>query len=312
MKRKLPGLILALLLIVTLISCDAAISVMGAMGNNILGVDKSKLNSAVDSVKVSEENSKDVKDITETEKNVNDTTTLKSGRKITYTEDGEEKTLFTVGTTTDDKQVIIVGTSVIPVNTAIKLEDLVIILPPQDLSAVTEVLGGSGKSKEEMIKALNTEIADENTKKATRGTATLLNVVFGLVDTSSSSSEEATRGTDSSQNSNEQNVVNALGVIKKNLVGTLESGNLTMGDVVILQAFTNLVNVAAGEVETILNLMGESDFSKLTTIFGELYKMHGEVINQTLIILNSVAPSSSIFKGAGLGELIDSFMQKGN
>ena len=317
MKRKLSSLILALLLVVTLISCDAAVSVMGAMGNNILGVDKSTLDSAVNSVTVSDENKTVTETITDEEKKVDDKTTLSSGKKLTYkTSDGEVKTLFTVGTTTNNQQVIVVDGETIPVSSDVNLEDIVSILPPQDLTEVANALGSSGKSKEEMVKALDKVISDENTKEATKGTATILKGLLGIIPTSSgsSSTRALTRDGESDSSDAGQKINAAFNTIVENLNASLSNPDkLTMGDVVILQSITNLLNVAAKDVVTLLGLTnGGSDSSDPMETVKKLLNESETAIKQTLTILNSAANSSSIFKGAGLSEIIDSFMNTEN
>ncbi len=305
MKRKISGLILALLLIVTLISCDAAISVMGAMGNNILGVDKSKLNSAVDSVKVSKKT--EMTELEGDDLKANESTTLEKGAKAFNLEDSDgEKLSIKVGKS-NGEQVLVIEGQVIPVSTDVDLLDIVSILPSQDLTAVADALGSSGKSKEAMLAELNKTVTDENTKESARGTAIILRAILGLADSSTSSSESSsrslTRGDEGNATTGE--VLDIIGTVKKNLDAALEGPEkLTMGDVVVLQVFTNVVSVLADDVATLMDALTGKGGTDMSAVLNDIYKKDMALINQTINILASASGTSSILKGAGVSELI--------
>ncbi len=311
MKRKLSSLILALLLVVTLISCDAAVSVMGAMGNNILGVDKSTLDSAVNSVKVTEKPA--VTELEGDDLKVNDTT-LSEGKTISYkNSEGKDVELFKVGKTTSDAQVVIIAGKSITVSNDVDLVSIVSILPPQDLTAVADALGSSGKAKEAMLAELNKTISDEDTKESAKGTATILRAVLGLVKSSSSSSSTSsasiTRGDGESVSADD--AMSLVNVVKKNLDEALKDPDkLTMGDVVVLQAFTNVITTLEEDAGELISALtgGSSDWSSL---LDKILKKSETLINQTINILSSATGTSSIFKNAGVAELISKITNTG-
>ena len=312
MKRKLSSLILALLLVVTLISCDAAVSVMGAMGNNILGVDKSTLNSAVESVKVTEK--PEVTELSGDDLNVNESTTLNEGKTISYkNSEGKDVELFKVGKTTSDAQVVIIAGTPITVSNDVDVVSIVSILPPQDLTAVADALGSSGKAKEAMLAELNKTISDEDTKESAKGTATILRAILGLVNTSSKSSSSAsasiTRG--EGEEVSKDDALSLVNIVKKNLDEALKDPDkLTMGDVVVLQAFTNVLTTLEKEAGELVSALtgGSSNWSSL---LDTILKKSETLINQTINILSSATGTSSIFKNAGVSELISKITNTG-
>ena len=312
MKRKLSSLILALLLVVTLISCDAAVSVMGAMGNNILGVDKSTLNSAVESVKVTEK--PEVTELSGDDLNVNGSTTLNEGKTISYkNSEGKDVELFKVGKTTSDAQVVIIAGTPITVSNDVDVVSIVSILPPQDLTAVADALGSSGKAKEAMLAELNKTISDEDTKESAKGTATILRAILGLVNTSSKSSSSAsasiTRG--EGEEVSKDDALSLVNIVKKNLDEALKDPDkLTMGDVVVLQAFTNVLTTLEEEAGELVSALtgGSSNWSSL---LDTILKKSETLINQTINILSSATGTSSIFKNAGVSELISKITNTG-
>lgn len=312
MKRKLSSLILALLLVVTLISCDAAVSVMGAMGNNILGVDKSTLNSAVESVKVTEK--PEVTELSGDDLNVNGSTTLNEGKTISYkNSEGKDVELFKVGKTTSDAQVVIIAGTPITVSNDVDVVSIVSILPPQDLTAVADALGSSGKAKEAMLAELNKTISDEDTKESAKGTATILRAILGLVNTSSKSSSSAsasiTRG--EGEEVSTDDALSLVNIVKKNLDEALKDPDkLTMGDVVVLQAFTNVLTTLEEEAGELVSALtgGSSNWSSL---LDTILKKSETLINQTINILSSATGTSSIFKNAGVSELISKITNTG-
>lgn len=312
MKRKLSSLILALLLVVTLISCDAAVSVMGAMGNNILGVDKSTLNSAVESVKVTEK--PEVTELSGDDLNVNGSTTLNEGKTISYkNSEGKDVELFKVGKTTSDAQVVIIAGTPITVSNDVDVVSIVSILPPQDLTAVADALGSSGKAKEAMLAELNKTISDEDTKESAKGTATILRAILGLVNTSSKSSSSAsasiTRG--EGEEVSKDDALSLVNIVKKNLDEALKDPDkLTMGDVVVLQAFTNVLTTLEEEAGELISALtgGSSNWSSL---LDTILKKSETLINQTINILSSATGTSSIFKNAGVSELISKITNTG-
>ena len=87
MKRKIMTAIVAIALVVSLVSCDAVVNIMGKMGTNIAGADKKQVEAAVESAKVAEEDQTKKQEVTKkegaTELKIG-TTTVESGSTFTY------------------------------------------------------------------------------------------------------------------------------------------------------------------------------------------------------------------------------------
>ncbi len=288
MKRKLSVLALGLILALVIVSCDGGYTgIMKFMGNNVMGNDTSQVSAAVTSVEVSAENKTESTTIESGTKKGD--VTLTSGQTIKYkNSDGEEKELFTVGKADGDVQVIAIG------DFAIKLEDvqtdvssIEAVLPPQDLSSVVNTLGSSGKDA--LLEELKKEITDEDTKKAAKGTAT---IVKGLMEMTSKNlgdnpDPEVTKIVDS--------VNEGLG-----------SENLTMGDVVVLQAVTNILATSGGTVIDSVKKMDDSSGEKVDakTVLGEVYDDAMTTVN----VLKTVKDSTSAFKDVDLTNIMNKFM----
>ncbi len=291
MKRKLSVLALGLILALVIVSCDGGYTgIMKFMGNNVMGNDTSQVSAAVTSVEVSAENKTESSKVeSKTYGKEGSAVTIKEGQTIKYkNSDGEEKELFTVGKADGDVQVIAIG------DFAIKLEDvqtdvssIEAVLPPQDLSSVVNTLGSSGKDA--LLEELKKEITDEDTKKAAKGTAT---IVKGLMEMTSKNlgnnpDPEVTKIVDS--------VNEGLG-----------SENLTMGDVVVLQAVTNILATSGGTVIDSVKKMDDSSGEKVDakTVLGEVYDDAMTTVN----VLKTVKDSTSAFKDVDLTNIMNKFM----
>lgn len=291
MKRKLSVLALGLILALVIVSCDGGYTgIMKFMGNNVMGNDTSQVSAAVTSIEVSAENKTESSKVeSKTYGKEGSAVTIKEGQTIKYkNSDGEEKELFTVGKADGDVQVIAIG------DFAIKLEDvqtdvssIEAVLPPQDLSSVVNTLGSSGKDA--LLEELKKEITDEDTKKAAKGTAT---IVKGLMEMTSKNlgdnpDPEVTKIVDS--------VNEGLG-----------SENLTMGDVVVLQAVTNILATSGGTVIDSVKKMDDSSGEKVDakTVLGEVYDDAMTTVN----VLKTVKDSTSAFKDVDLTNIMNKFM----
>lgn len=288
MKRKLSVLALGLILALVIVSCDGGYTgIMKFMGKNVLGNDESQVSAAVTSVEVSAENKTESTNITTGTKKGD--VTLTSGQTITYkNSDGEETELFTVGKAEDAVQVIAIG------DYAIKLEgvktdvsSIKAVLPPQDLSSVVSTLESSGKDA--LLEELKKEITDEDTKEAAQGTAT---IVKGLMEMTSKNLGD--------------NPDPEVKKIVESVNEGLGSENLTMGDVVVLQAVTNILTTSGGTVIDSVKKMDDSsgDAIDAKTVLGDVYDDAMKTVN----VLKTVKDSTSAFKEVDLTSIMNKFM----
>ena len=303
MKRKMLSAVLAVALVLSLVSCDAVVDMMGKMGNNLTGVDTEQVETAVKSVTVSEEK-KTTKNSIEEAKTI-DGKTVSTGNTFKYTdEEGNEKEIYTVGETEDGKNVIGIGDSLIeiPKESSTKLNEITAVLAPQDISQISENLSGS--NKEETLKQLTTKVEDAETKEAAEGTKAVVQVLLEAADDIIDEDDEA----ESSKKSKE---------IIESVLTNMEKTDteLTMGDVVVLTALTNLISEAPDAVaevvkskDTSSSSAGESSSSSSKDATVNLLDEANDTIVATAEILNTVSSSTTLFEGIDLTTLMGLLM----
>ena len=303
MKRKMLSAVLAVALVLSLVSCDAVVDLMGKMGNNLTGVDTEQVETAVKSVTVSEEK-KTTKNSIEEAKTI-DGKTVSTGNTFKYTDsEGNEKEIYTVGETEDGKNVIGIGNSLIeiPVESSTKLNGINAVLAPQDISQISENLSGS--NKEETLKQLTTKVEDAETKEAAEGTKAVVQVLLEAADDIIDEDDEA----ESSKKSKE---------IIESVLTNMEKTDteLTMGDVVVLTALTNLISEAPDAVaevvkskDTSSSSAGESSSSSSKDATVNLLDEANDTIVATAEILNTVSSSTTLFEGIDLTTLMGLLM----
>ena len=303
MKRKMLSAVLAVALVLSLVSCDAVVDMMGKMGNNLTGVDTEQVETAVKSVTVSEEK-KTTKNSIEEAKTI-DGKTVSTGNTFKYTDsEGNEKEIYTVGETEDGKNVIGIGDSLIeiPKESSTKLNEITAVLAPQDISQISENLSGS--NKEETLKQLTTKVEDAETKEAAEGTKAVVQVLLEAADDIIDEDDEA----ESSKKSKE---------IIESVLTNMEKTDteLTMGDVVVLTALTNLISEAPDAVaevvkskDTSSSSAGESSSSSSKDATVNLLDEANDTIVATAEILNTVSSSTTLFEGIDLTTLMGLLM----
>ena len=303
MKRKMLSAVLAVALVLSLVSCDAVVDLMGKMGNNLTGVDTEQVETAVKSVTVSEEK-KTTKNSIEEAKTI-DGKTVSTGNTFKYTDsEGNEKEIYTVGETEDGKNVIGIGDSLIeiPKESSTKLNEITAVLAPQDISQISENLSGS--NKEETLKQLTTKVEDAETKEAAEGTKAVVQVLLEAADDIIDEDDEA----ESSKKSKE---------IIESVLTNMEKTDteLTMGDVVVLTALTNLISEAPDAVaevvkskDTSSSSAGESSSSSSKDATVNLLDEANDTIVATAEILNTVSSSTTLFEGIDLTTLMGLLM----
>lgn len=307
MKGKFMTALVALVLCLALVSCDEMVNIMGRMGENVLGADSKQVETAVESVKVSEESQTKKKEVTAAEGEEN----VKVGDKVvdsastfTYKNGDEEVDLYSVGVTSDGKAAIGVGSNGVILNktsveTKKALAAVETVLPPQDISLVTSALEGNGKA--ETLEKLKTPIEDEATKKAAEGTKT---VVTALLEEAKFEVNE----NDDESTKKAKEVVNTILTNLKPVKKTDEEGkevvetkDLTMGDLIVLQTITNVIS-ESGEVVSLIT--GDVSGDTMTEV---LDKANDSLVT-TATILNTVSETTTMFEGVDLSSLLSMVM----
>ncbi len=299
-------IVLILLLSTVLVSCDSVTAVMEKMGTNVLGVDKKYVEETASEAKVSETEK------TEAEKKENTEvggTKLSTMTTISYTdsETGEKKEFLTVGKKTgeDGKDVQVISRDgyvlTLPDEVTADVSGINSLLPPKKdaLKKITEALDGS--SKAELIETLKSPVEDETTLKAAEGTATL---VLGMME-----AVEKTLITENTKSEVKDLVESVITGLKDTLDPKKEDKKMTMGDVVVLQAVTNIISDAADEV---FNLVGKDEGKKEEgsettedTSPAELIEKANDSIMATVAVLNNVTEASSAFGSVNLETVLN-------
>ncbi len=303
MKRKFMTAIVALVLCLSLVSCDAMVNIMGRMGGNVLGADSKQVEAAVESVKVSAENETKKKEVTAGESGKPEIggTEVSSGSTFTYKDGDDDVELYSVGKTDDGKTVIGIGSSgaVTLSNTSEEtrtaLGNIETVLPPQDISLITSALEGSGKA--ETLEKLGKPIEDEATKKAAEGTKT---VIVALLE--NAKFDPAPDADEKTKKASE--VVNTiLENLTKKDEETGEAKDLTMGDLIVLQTITNVISDSSSSVLEVFS--SDGDTSK--AVEDVLDKANDSLVG-TASILNTVSGTTTMFEGVDLEKLIGMVM----
>lgn len=299
-----------ILFIVCLTSCDVMLG-----GKNAFGVDKTLINEAVKSTTLKEEEKPKTEEVTDRK--------TENGKKTTLTKftDENDKELFSVGKTEateseKETNVISIGkkegkgdiTIELP-NSNVDLSKVESVLPEKNIDDVITAL--EGKGKDQILEELKKEVTDKETEKAAKGTATVIQAVL----------EEAKSGMDESTN---KDVKETLDKIVENLnkitSDSSEEKKITQGDVVILQALSNLVYSSTDDILDLVDLGSKNNSSgeEKTEEQKEADKKKQEEAMKTLLdkandsamglvnVVNKASSSSPIFSDVDISSLISS------
>lgn len=191
MKRKVFSLFLALVLVLALVSCDNVTSIMGKMGENVMGADETQAAAAVETVTKTEETKAEEtkKEETKTQTTHEETTyeedadgnvvaTTKSNstavvieagaKSVSYTDStGNSKSLFTVGKVKDqtvntEKKVANDGTTTITTTTVTKDAE-------GNIKTVTVTTDGEGNETKKETKVTNSKYEEIEESKFGEG-----------------------------------------------------------------------------------------------------------------------------------------------
>lgn len=300
-----------ILFIVCLTSCDVMLG-----GKNAFGVDKTLINEAVKSTTLKEEEKPKTEEVTDRK--------TENGKKTTLTKftDENDKELLSVGKTEKSSEseketnVISIGkkegkgdiTIELP-NSNVDLSKVESVLPEKNIDDVITAL--EGKGKDQILEELKKEVTDKETEKAAKGTATVIQAVL----------EEAKSGMDESTN---KDVKETLDKIVENLnkitSDSSEEKKITQGDVVILQALSNLVYSSTDDILDLVDLGSKNNSSgeEKTEEQKEADKKKQEEAMKTLLdkandsamglvnVVNKASSSSPIFSDVDISSLISS------
>lgn len=292
--KKMIIAFLAVTLVFSLIGCDAMLNVMEKMSNNVAGTEEKVIEDALNAAKPVPSEKQDPT----VDENGTTTTTF------TQSSGEESKTLFSIVKKTEGEStktelsLDVGGTKKIDIplkaDSAVKLAEVEAVLTPTDL---TDVINGLKSGSKSEIEAELKKEADEDSKKAAKGTQTVIKVlVESFIDPSSMTPE----------NENEEKVLETVNMILGNTSSEEEPKVMTQADVVVLTALNNVIfNNVEGVVGTLATINNEeaSDESK-----DEASKQLMEtVLNEatTLVDIVSVVPSDM---AGGILGVLDLFM----
>ena len=209
--RKVVSLLILIIMLFSLSSCDGMIDFMGKMGGNIMGTDTSGATAAAENATLS---SSDIK-------------TVEEDDRIT-TEDG--KTGLKLGSITVE----------------VNMDGIDSILPPIGETVVSDIANAirNDESTKVLVEQMGKEVTDESVKTAAKGTAQVMNSILSDYKESITSAvgneggELATAVSDALAS-----IENSLGEIKE------EGATITAGDVVTLQLVESFATDVASVVD---------------------------------------------------------------
>ena len=311
--KKMIIAFLAVTLVFSLIGCDAMLNVMDKMSNNVAGTEKKVIEDSLNAAKPVPSEKKDPEDV----KNEDGTTTTTT--TFTQSSGEDSKPLFSIVeeknkelTTTETKLSLDVGETKIDIplkaDSAVKLASVEAVLTPTDLTDV--ILGLKSGSKSEIEAELKKE-ADESSKKAAKGTQTVINVLVESlnIDLTPIPPEEINKIEDLDKKQAAENKNKALETVNMILGNTSseeEPKEMTQADVVVLTALNNVIfNNVEGVVGTLATINNEeaSDESKDKAS----KQLMETVLNEatTLVDIVSVVPSDM---ASGIKDVLGLFM----
>ena len=289
-----------MLFIVTFTSCDVMLG-----GKNAFGVDATLIEEAIKSTTIKEEEKPQVKEETNRKTNNGKTETVLK-KFTTTTESGEEKELFSVGKTKVKEESGETPTNVISIGTGTKDKDgneesITIELPNSkvDLSNVEAILPEKNiddvvTALEQILEELKKEVTDEETKKAAKGTATVIQAV--LEETKSSLGE--------STNKEVKETLDKIveGLEKVTTDKEEDKKEITQGDVVILQALSNLVYSSTEDILSIVDKSNKISEEEKRDVLNSLNDSAFGLLN----VINKASSSSPIFNDVDISSLFSS------
>lgn len=293
MKRTVH-LILILVIILILPSCDAFVSLTGAMGKNITGFNKEEADLIVDTLTVdspAERDDMDGKDI--------GGLTFKKGKAFHYIDsDGETRDFIILGIGNEGYSVIAWKEWAVRVAKAdnLDLSEVEDILVPSDLTILSALLSSS--AGDYVLSRLSEKVEDEMTLRAAQGTIRTLDAVLNFISILSFIPNEKAK---------------AICEYASDLRVKIERNNdITWGDVVVLDVLTNLCTKAPEEIMKFLkeSEKAETESESVSKMLNELLDDMYDFLFESVEILNRVSGTTGVFRGASITKLISACFMK--
>lgn len=296
MKRTIKILVI-LLVLISLMSCDAVVSLTGAMGKNICGYNKEEADLVLESLKVDEEAER------ETVTKVGGIENLENGTRFKYNDSSAESREFIViGTTKQGDigySVVAWGDWAVTVSKTsdVDLSDVEDILLPSDMSLLSTLLTSS--AGDYALSRLSLKVEDEKTLKAAEGTIKLLDALLDFLNSLVLPLIKNEKG---------RAILEFTTELKDKLHN---KGDITWGDVVALEVITNLCTEAPRAIVEELFDGGKEHSSGVSSILNTLLDDMYEFLFESVEVLNGVKGTTVMFKGMTITDFISAcFIKK--
>ena len=308
-KNRFTILLVLALITIALTSCDDLLG-----GGNIAGADDKLVSVAVDTVtKVDEKDKADSEKTTEKLSVINSNSGKEQKTEVEvdakkFTSNGKE--LVTVGTAevgSEKKNVLSLGGNSIEIpkkkDSNVDFSKIKEVLPPKEIGTTTTALEGEAKAK--TLEELKKPVDDDLTKEAAKGSAMIIQSVL-----------EASLPDNDKDLGEEEEIVKKFDDISKKLDKvTSGSEELTKGDVVVLQAISNVVYSSTDGLLDVIELaksqskkdsISEEESKKLEDKATKLLdKVYDQAINLASIVDKvSSGEASPVFEGLNFTQLL--------
>lgn len=253
--RKVLSLLVLIIMLFSLSSCDGMIDFMGKMGGNIMGTDTSGATEAAENATLS---SSDIKTVEEDE-------------RIVQKEDG--KTELQLGS----------------VSVEVDMSGIESILPPIGATVVDDIASAirNDESTKVLVEQMGKEVTDESVKTAAQGTAQVMNNIL-------LSYKDSITGAVGNEGGIATAVSDALSSIENSLNEiTKEGATITAGDVVTLQLVESFATDVASVVDEEGNI-DENKISSLISSANTLATVTSSLSSTTKFSLDLESIISSV------------------
>lgn len=294
MKRALPLIIPVVSALLVLSSCDAVVSVTGAMGKNIFGYDETVADDIISLLYVLEE--PDVESFPQKEIGGNSLSDVKSFYYI-YGDNLERKELLTLGIYSGASAVGS-GNWLLTLVEDDSFSSVTSMLVPHDTTLITALLEST--ASDYARDRLSEKVDDEKTLAAAKGSLTVLRAFLSFLNDVYLSSSSTKRA-------------QALYSISTTLIDNIDrkGDSITMGDVIVLDVITNICMETSGELQTFLSKLNTKD-SKLDvkSLFNTLLDDMNDFLYGSVELLNDISSTTGIFSGVTVTEVLAAFFVK--
>ena len=294
MKRALPLIIPVVSALLVLSSCDAVVSVTGAMGKNIFGYDETVADDIISLLYVLEK--PDVESFPQKEIGGNSLSDVKSFYYI-YGDNLERKELLTLGIYSGASAVGS-GNWLLTLVEDDSFSSVTSMLVPHDTTLITALLEST--ASDYARDRLSEKVDDEKTLAAAKGSLIVLRAFLSFLNDVYLSSSSTKRA-------------QALYSISTTLIDNIDrkGDSITMGDVIVLDVITNICMETSGELQTFLSKLNTKD-SKLDvkSLFNTLLDDMNDFLYGSVELLNDISSTTGIFSGVTVTEVLAAFFVK--